>query len=479
MHPSPPRLMVAALRGGSGKTILSLGLTAAWTGEGKRIAAFKKGPDFIDPGWLSLAAGRPCRNLDPFMMDESQNLETFLRHARGADAALIEGNRGLFDGLDLEGCCSSAELARCLRSPTVLIVDVTMTTRTIAALVMGCQAFDPDLDLRGVILNRVGGPRQESVVRSAVEHYCGVPVLGAVRKLRDNRFPERHMGLIPHQERARAEEAVAWARDIARESLDLDALWAAAQDAPPLEAPGGKDASPQENARPAHGSPPRIGFLLDSAFWFYYPENLSALEEAGAELVKINALDDPRLPELDGLYIGGGFPETQAERLAANRSFRKDLRERIEAGLPVYAECGGLMYLGEHLVVEGAPHPMVGALPVDFVLERRPQGHGYTRLEVTAENPFYERGTCLKGHEFHYSRPVFRSREDVRSVFRLDRGRGIDGETDGLCRYNLLATYTHIHAVGTPSWAKSLVRKAAEYRGSHGTKISPDFQKRD
>lgn len=471
--------MVAALRGGSGKTILSLGLTAAWTGEGKRIATFKKGPDFIDPGWLSLAAGRPCRNLDPFMMDESQNLETFLRHARGADAALIEGNRGLFDGLDLEGCCSSAELARCLRSPTVLIVDVTMTTRTIAALVMGCQAFDSDLDLQGVILNRVGGPRQESVVRSAVEHYCGVPVLGAVRKLRDNRFPERHMGLIPHQERTRAEAAVAWARDIARESLDLDALWDAARDAPPLEAPGGKDASPEQNARPAHGSPPRIGFLLDSAFWFYYPENFSALEEAGAELVKINALDDPRLPGLDGLYIGGGFPETQAGRLAANRSFREDLRERIEAGLPVYAECGGLMYLGEHLVVEGAPHPMVGALPVDFVLERKPQGHGYTRLEVTAENPFYERGTCLKGHEFHYSRPVFRSREGVRSVFRLDRGRGIDGETDGLCRYNLLATYTHIHAVGTPSWAKGLVRKAAEYRGSRGSKISPDFQKRD
>jgi cobyrinic acid a,c-diamide synthase len=479
MQPSPPRLMVAALRGGSGKTILSLGLTAAWTAEGKRVAAFKKGPDFIDPGWLSLAAGRPCRNLDPFMMDESQNLETFFRHTMGADAALIEGNRGLFDGLDLEGCCSSAELARCLRCPTVLIVDVTMTTRTIAALVMGCQAFDPHLDLRGVILNRVGGPRQESVVRSAVEHYCGVPVLGSVRRLRNNRFPERHMGLIPHQERARAEEAITWARDVARESLDLDALWAAALDAPTLEAPAGRSSSTAEKARPAHDAPPRIGFLLDSAFWFYYPENLSALEEAGAVLVKVNALDDPRLPELDGLYIGGGFPETQAEGLAANRGFREDLRERIEAGLPVYAECGGLMYLGEHLVVEGNAYPMVGALPVDFVLERKPQGHGYTRLEVTGENPFYERGACLKGHEFHYSRPVFRSRENVRSVFRLDRGRGIDGETDGLCRYNLLGTYTHIHAVGTPSWAESLARKAAEHRDIHGSKISSDFQKRD
>jgi len=479
MHPSPPRLMIAALRGGSGKTILSLGLTAAWTGEGKRIAAFKKGPDFIDPGWLSLAAGRPCRNLDPFMMQESENLQTFLRHAEGADAALIEGNRGLFDGLDLEGCCSSAELARGLRAPTVLIVDVTMTTRTIAALVMGCQAFDPDLDLRGVILNRVGGPRQESVVRSAVEHYCGLPVLGAVRKLRDNRFPERHMGLIPHQERERAEEAVAWARDVAREGLDLDALWAVALGAPPLEAPAGRSPSNAEKARPAHDVPPRIGFLLDSAFWFYYPENLSALEESGAELVRIDALEDLRLPDLDGLYIGGGFPETQAERLADNRGFREDLRARIEAGLPVYAECGGLMYLGEHLVVEGRSYPMVGALPVDFVLERKPQGHGYTRIEVTGDNPFYERGARIKGHEFHYSRPVFRSREGVRSVFRVERGRGLDGEEDGLCRNNLLATYTHIHAAGTPSWAGSLVRTAARHREAQGPKISPDFQKRD
>lgn len=463
--------MVTALRGGSGKTILSLGLTAAWTDEGKRVVAFKKGPDFIDPGWLSLAAGRPCRNLDPFMMDEGQNLDTFLRHALKADMALIEGNRGLFDGLDFEGCCSSAELARSLRAPTVLIVDVTMTTRTIAALVMGCQTFDPDLDLAGVILNRVGGPRQESVVRNAVEHYCGVPVLGSVGKLRDNRFPERHMGLIPHRERSRAEEAIAWAREVVRESLDLEALWALAQRAPPIEAPG-KTASPPGTAQSSFSPPPRIGFLLDSAFWFYYPENLSGLQEAGAELVEVNAIDDPRLPHLDGLYIGGGFPETQAERLAANRGFREDLRERIEAGLPVYAECGGLMYLGENLVVKGSAYPMVGALPVDFVLERKPQGHGYTRLEVTGDNPYYERGVRLKGHEFHYSRPVFRSREGVRSVFRVDRGRGLDGEADGLCRNNLLATYTHIHAVGTPSWAESLVRKAAEFGKIRGPKIS-------
>lgn len=479
MPHSLPRMMVAALRGGSGKTVLSLGLAAAWKEDGKRVAPFKKGPDFIDPGWLTLAAGRPCHNLDPFMMNETQILESFLRHTHEADVALIEGNRGLFDGLDLEGRCSSAELARVLQAPAVLIVDVTMTTRTIAAVVMGCRVFDPGLDLCGVILNRVGGPRQESVVRSAVEHYCGVPVLGSVPKLRENRFPERHMGLIPRQELSRAEEAVSWACGVVRESLNLDALWTLAQDAPSLEMR--LPESPKGTKISLHPSEPgpRIGFLLDSAFWFYYPENLSALKKEGAELVEIRAIDNPELPELDGLYIGGGFPETQAEQLSDNRTFREDLREKVEEGLPVYAECGGLMYMGENLIVKGESHPMVGALPVDFVLERKPQGHGYTILEVTGDNPFFERGTVLKGHEFHYSRPVLLSTKDTRPVFRVKRGRGFDGEWDGLCRKNLLGLYTHIHAVGTPSWAGSLVRKANEYRGIYRTKISSDFQKGD
>jgi len=470
MHSSPPRLIITALRGGSGKTILSLGLAAAWTEEGKRVAPFKKGPDFIDPGWLSLAAGRPCHNLDPFMMDESKILHSFLHHSRDADVALIEGNRGLFDGMDLEGRYSSAELARLLRAPAVLIVDVTMTTRTVAAVVMGCQTFDPHLRLQGVILNRVGGPRQEAVARSAVEHYCGVPVLGSVRKLRGNRFPERHMGLIPHQERDRAIDAIAWARDVVRESLDLGALWRICLEAGPMEISPSDDLPAEPGRRPMKEGPhpPRIGVIQDSAFWFYYPENLSALKEMGVHIIEINALDDAGLPELDGLYIGGGFPETQARRLSDNRSFRRDLRDRIEAGLPVYAECGGFMFLGRNLVVQGESLPMAGALPVDFFLETKPQGHGYTILEVTGANPYYARGTVLKGHEFHYSRPVLLSTQEMEPVFRVRRGHGLDGAVDGLCRKNLLGLYTHIHATGTPMWAEALVKKAGEYRELKG-----------
>lgn len=460
---SLPRLIVTALRGGSGKTILSLGLAAAWTEEGRRVAPYKKGPDFIDPGWLSLAAGYTCHNLDAFMMDRACMLRSFLRHARDADIALIEGNRGLFDGVDLEGACSSSELARMLKAPAVLIVDVTMTTRTIAAVVMGCQRFEPGLELKGVILNRVGGPRQESVVRSAVEHYCGIPVLGSVRKLKDNRFPERHMGLIPHQERGRAQEAVSWARTVVRESLDLDAIWRLACQAPPLDEPLNVSSSPEPAPVSRSAAQPRVGFVLDDAFWFYYPENLKELESRGAELVRVNALRDERLPDLDALYIGGGFPETQAERLADNRSFRDDLRAKIEQGLPVYAECGGLMVLGEHLVVNEVSYPMAGVLPVDFVLERKPQGHGYTILEVEEDTPFFDRGTVLRGHEFHYSRPVVRSEQELRTVCRVRRGYGFNGSVDGLCRKNLLGLYTHVHALGTPVWADRFVEKAKAY----------------
>lgn len=456
MHCTRPRITIAALKGGSGKTVLSLGLLAAWKEKGHRIAPFKKGPDFIDSGWLSFAAGRPCHNLDPFLMNEQDIAQSFLAHSGDADLALIEGNRGLFDGMDLEGCCSTAELARSLKSPVVIIVDVTMATRTTAALVKGCQAFDPALDIAGVILNRVGGSRQESLVRASIDRYCGIPVLGAVPRLRRNLFPERHMGLVPFQERERAEGALNWARAIAQNHLQLDDLWNAAHRAVGLSVS-------LESAEEDQGVPvdrPRIGVIRDRAFWFYYPDNLTQLENLGATLVEVNAISDKALCPVDALYIGGGFPETQAPALADNRDFRESLRRDIEAGLPVYAECGGLMYLGGGLIVEGAFYPMVGALPADFVLEKRPQGHGYTVLETQTPNPYYPVGTVLKGHEFHYSKAVIKDEKDVRFAFRVKRGFGVDGRRDGFLRKNVLATYTHIHAGGNRDWARQIFKVA-------------------
>lgn len=452
-----PRVIMAALKGGSGKTILSVGLAAAWQERGLRIAPFKKGPDFIDPGWLAFAAGRPCYNLDPFLMTEDQILTSFFHRAQGMDLSLIEGNRGLFDGLDVDGCCSTAELARLLKAPVLIILDVSMATRTMAAVVKGCQVFDPGLNIAGVILNRVAGQRQELLITSAIETYCGLPVVGAVPRLKGNLFPERHMGLIPFQEREQAEKAVSWAKEMVERYLQIDQIWRIAQGSPRIGVDVGRASEP--SVAPGDRSP-RIGFIRDRAFWFYYPENLESLKRLGAVMVELDAMSDPELPRLDALYIGGGFPETQAQALADNETFRKSLKDEIEKGLPVYAECGGFMYLGERLQVDNRSYPMVGALPVEFVLQKRPQGHGYTVMEVVGDNPYFTTGTTVRGHEFHYSRPVITHESGLKFAFKVARGGGIDGIRDGICLKNVLATYTHVHAAGNQEWAKGLVQVA-------------------
>ena len=463
-----PRITIGALKGGSGKTILSLGLIAAWREKGHRIAPFKKGPDFIDAGWLTFAAARPCHNLDHFMMNNEQIVQSFVSHSGDADLSLIEGNRGLFDGLDVEGRCSTAELAKLLKTPVILIVDVTMATRTVAAVIKGCQAFDRDLNVAGIILNRVAGSRQEALITNAIEKYCDTIVVGSVPKLQDTVFPERHMGLVPYQEREHAEKAISWTRETVEKHLQLDAIWRIASEAEDIEIKF-RSQTPGTTVKAGNDSP-QIGFIRDKAFWFYYPENLEQLERMGARLVEINAISQNVLPQLDALYIGGGFPEIQAQALADNHTFRNALREEIEKGLPVYAECGGFMYLGKNLVVDGRTYPMVGAIPVEFVLKKRPQGHGYTVLEVNESNPYYPVGEILKGHEFHYSNPVLTGEANVDFAFKVRRGHGVDGERDGICMKNVLATFTHIHAAGNPGWAKGLLKASLEYRRSNSRK---------
>jgi cobyrinic acid a,c-diamide synthase len=460
MAQSCPRLVLAALRGGSGKTTLTLGLLAVWRQRGLNTVPFKKGPDYIDPAWHALAAGRPCYNLDPFLMQRDQMLYTLRQHTISLDGALIEGNRGLYDGLDAAGTFSTAELAKLIKAPVVLVVDCTMTTRTAAAIVLGCQKFDPDVDLRGVILNQIARPRHEGVLRASIEQYCGIPVLGAVPRLKCAVFPERHMGLVPPQEHNAACQAVVTAQNLVEKYLDYERLWNIAQAAPPL---------PHTTYQPTYAGQSQpdsvtIGIIRDAAFQFYYPENLEALQGSGARLVEINALTDQILPPLDGLYIGGGFPETNAAALARNVSFRQSLKQAIETGLPVYAECGGLMYLGEHIIVREQSHPMVGALPFNVLLEKKPQGHGYTILEVDQPNPYFPAGTRLLGHEFHYSRIIANEPDKLNLVFRLERGHGITGHRDGICYKNVLATYSHTHALATPAWAKALVDLARKYR---------------
>ena len=469
-----PRIIIAALRGGSGKTILSVGLIAAWKKLEKSIAPFKKGPDYIDTGWLALAAGRPCYNLDTFLLEPHQIIQSFQMHTLKDDIAVIEGNRGLYDGIDLAGSTSTAELAKLLQTPVLLCVDCTKITRTMAAVISGLIRFDPEVMIKGVVLNRVAGSRHERILRENIEHYCGIPVLGAIPKLASQIFPERHMGLVPTPEHGWASRSIDGAANIAKEHIDLDAIYEIARNLPLLK-PVSRSQSPEASRekpaakrkiRVAGTEPdkPKIGIIKDSAFQFYYPENLDALTAAGAETVFISPLSGKSLPDVDALYIGGGFPETHARQLAANKSFRKQIKALAEDGLPIYAECGGLMYLGEELVLEKKSFPMVGVLPLVFDFYPRPQGHGYTLVTVVNENPFYAIGTEIRGHEFHYSRVLKWSGDENDLIFRMQRGVGITKNKDGICYKKVLATYTHIHALGTPQWAQGLICNALAYR---------------
>jgi len=469
-----PRVLIAALRGGSGKTIISIGIIAALCNAGKTVLPFKKGPDYIDAGWLAMAAGQPCYNLDTFMVNESIVCQSFLLHASASSSgnhiAVIEGNRGLYDGLDVDGSTSTASLAKLLNVPVILCLDCTKSTRTMAAVVLGCLHFDPEVNIQGVILNRIAGARHEDILRQSIERHCQIPVIGAVPKLKAHDFPERHMGLIPAPEHLWVNQSISAAAKLVADHVDLSAVLSiasAAENEPvtcrikspePIVVRDGQKKSEAGQSSHCHRRP-KIGVIRDSAFQFYYPDNLQALVSGGAELVMVSPLTDQTLPEIDALYIGGGFPETHAQELSHNIGFRKDLQSAAENGLPIYAECGGLMYLGESLVLDQA-FPMTGVLPIVFGFSKKPQGHGYTIATVQGNNPFYEIGTILKGHEFHYSKVLSFSGEPSDMVFAMDKGRGIINLKDGICYKNVLATYTHIHASGTPQWAESMVRLA-------------------
>lgn len=461
MPASPPRLVLAGLSGGAGKTIVSLAVCRALRNRGLKVRPFKKGPDYIDATWLTLAAGARTSNLDPFLLPWETVAALFRDKVQGFDLGFVEGNRGLFDGKDIEGSCSTAELARRLAAPVVLVLDCTKMTRTAAAIVAGCRHFEPGLALAGVILNRTAGERHRSILRRSIEAHTDVPVLGVLPKLARNPIPERHMGLVSDQEHAGRDEALDALGRLAEDCLDLDGLLRVAAVAPVLPGP----------IPPLWGHEPRqavatIGYVEDAALWFYYPENLEALERAGARLARVSLLSDEPWPELHGLYLGGGFPETLAERLAANASVRNRVRALAEAGLPIYAECGGFMYLCRSLEHEGKSFPMAGVFSLSTRLCPKPQGLGYVEALVVRDNPFFALGSRIRGHEFHYSACLRIEAAGLQFALRMLRGQGMQEGLDGLVHKNVFAAYTHIHALGEPGWARSFVAAACSHRES-------------
>lgn len=444
------QVMISAVHKSSGKTTVSLGLCRALAMRGVKVQPFKKGPDYIDPMWLAEAAGMPCHNLDFRTMTTGEITTRFARHARAADIALVEGNKGLHDGMDVKGSDSNAALARLLGVPVVLVVDTQGMARGIAPLLLGYQAFAPDVRIAGVILNKVASARHEGKLRAAIEHYTSVPVIGAIRLDPSMTITERHLGLIPSSEAKEAEDTIARIAMTVGASVDLDKLMEIAASAEPLPPVA---ALPRV---PANGGDVRIGIARDAAFGFYYASDLEALAEAGAELVEFDTLRDPHLPKLDGLFIGGGFPETHLDALEANVSLRREIRAAIEAGLPVYAECGGLMYLSRSVSWQERRAEMVGAIPADVVMKPRPAGHGYIRLRETGKGPWPNAQAEFSAHEFHYS-VLTNIGPGLDYAYEVLRGTGIDGRRDGIVYRNVLASYAHLHDSEANPWPRRFV----------------------
>ncbi|HUI54530.1 MAG TPA: cobyrinate a,c-diamide synthase [Bryobacteraceae bacterium] len=450
-----PRLVVAGLSGESGKTLISLALSLEAGRRGIPVRAFKKGPDYIDSAWLQWASGKPARNLDTFLMGFDRAVASFAGNAVTDGLNLVEGNRGLYDGADARGTHSTAELAKALQAPVVLVVNATKVTRTVAALVLGCQKLDSMVRIAAVIVNQIGSARHERIVREAIESVCQVPVVGAVpRAGADALLPTRHLGLVTPHEHPRRDLLAHSLLELASGRVDFDRLLDISRQAPPIATP--PIVEPDQTV--GHGL--TIGYLNDSAFSFYYPENLEALCAAGADLVAISALADSSLPaNLDALYIGGGFPETHAQALSDNSGFLASLRETARRGLPIYAECGGLMYLSRAVTWRGRRFPLAGALGFEVDVCDSPQGHGYAELMVDRANPFFPVGTRLRGHEFHYSRIVLNG-EPPATACAVNRGSGCLAGRDAIAQDNIWAAYTHLHALATPEWARGMLAAA-------------------
>ena len=450
-----PRLVLGGASSGSGKTTLAVALVAALRDRGLRVAAFKCGPDYLDPGYHARAAGAPSHNLDGWMMGRDAVLSTFGRAARGADVAIVEGVMGLHDGASpVSDAGSTAEIARWLEAPVALVLDASGMARTAAAIAAGLAGFEPRLRVSALVCNRVGSRGHLELLREAV---ATPPVVGGLPARTDLAFTERHLGLVTASSRVLPDEQIAaWAR-LAEEWLDVDALLAAARAAPPLAVP---DPAPA----PPAAARCRIGVAHDEAFHFYYEDNLARLEALGATLVRFSPLHDAGLPDVDGLYLGGGYPEEHAAALAANVGMRRAVRALAASGRPVYAECGGLMALATAIRTrDGHVHEGVGLLPGTAIVHERLQALGYAEVTTRAPSLAGPAGARLRGHQFRYSE-LADVPDAVPRVYAVARRRG-ESILEGYAPApNVLASYVHAHWASCPAAAEALVAACAAAR---------------
>jgi len=537
-----PRILLSGLSGGSGKTFISLGLSRAWSKQNHQVVPFKKGPDYIDSAWLKIATSHPCYCLDPFFLEAKQLKEHFIHcftHAHLSNAhlsnahlsndsitskskiAIIEGNRGLFDGKDVEGTCSSARLAHLLKCPVIVSINCTKMTRTVAALVMGINQFDPNLLLAGVILNNVGSDRHANIVQKSVELYTDIPVLGVLPRMKNNPIPERYMGLHLHEKDSQ-NELLDTIASFLSEHVDTKKIYQIAHETSPLTSESQtyifdsketdainkeeihekdtkslsekqqtnsiiKTFSPAEQSN-ASKNTVNIAYIYDDALWFYYQENLDALKNAGANLIALSILDERPFQEqahnipFDALYIGGGFPELYAEKIAKSQHLIH-IKELVENQMPIYAECGGFIILSKqlHIKQDGVnnSYAMANIFPTDTEFFKKPQGLGYITAHTQKENPYHPRNSIWNGHEFHFSKSIM-SLDSTQYVLSLNPGHGMHKAcemganklgtneigVDGLVYKQCFAAYAHLFAPAVPHWAKNFISAAIAYKNN-------------
>lgn len=445
-----PRTMISAAHKSSGKTVVSAGLARAFTRNSKNVGCFKKGPDYIDPLWLSTASANPCYNLDFNTMSHDEITDLFTSRAAGQDLSIVEANKGLFDGINVDGTDSNAHLAKLLKTPVVLVIDTVGMTRGIAPLLLGYKNFDADINIAGVILNRTGGPRHAAKLLQAVETYTDIPVLGAIRRTPDMDIEERHLGLITPAENPETEDWLDLVAHLTAEQVDLDKIQQIADDAGDLSKPT------KPSLKVAKNDGLRIGIARDAAFGFYYADDLEAFEVAGATLVPIDMLADKTLPDLDGLFIGGGFPETHMDALNANVSMRDSVRTALSNGLPCYAECGGLMYLCKSLTHRGETYDMAGFIDTDVVMKTKPQGRGIVAFTRSDDHPWGQGRSTQNAHEFHYA--ALDNQQGWVFGREVSRGHGINGQNDGIVKGNTLAGFIHLRNSNSTPWVSDFLR---------------------
>ncbi|MFZ5631812.1 MAG: cobyrinate a,c-diamide synthase [Bacillota bacterium] len=455
-----PRIVIAGVHSGVGKTTVATALMRTLARSGLKVQPFKVGPDYIDPGYHTEATGRFSRNLDAWFLGDDGVREMFIRSAAGADISVIEGVMGLYDGRGSGGEGSTAHVAKVLGAPVILVLDARSMARSAAAMVLGYKNFDPQINLCGVILNRVGSQRHFLLLKDAIQSSTGVSVLGRISYSAGMELPERHLGLLPTAEKNNLAPLLDLMAHKIGEELDLEGLVQLAKKAPALPPPAVR-VFPETPADPAV----RIGLVLDDAFNFYYRDGLDFLSALGAEIVPCSALEGKLPPDLDGLYIGGGFPEMFAGRIAQNREFIAGVRREVRRGMPVYAECGGMMFLSEGITdFNGREYPMAGIIPGKTVMLKKRAALGYVTALTLKDNILARSGRRIRGHEFHYS--VMHGLNQPDHAYLLAKEGEEDPRPDGYACGSLLASYLHIHFAGCPEEARNFVEACRAFRSS-------------